>query len=81
MTSELSIPNYDLFTCNIDRKDGRGIALYVSTWLNTSHLTVNNSPLESIWITLKLTGKDKVHIGCFYRSPTSTSPNLLIAII
>ena len=75
MPSELSIPDYALFTCNIDRKHGRGIALYVSTWLKASLLMVNISPPESIWIILNLTGKDKLHIGCFYRSPTSTSAN------
>ena len=71
----MSISHYDLFTCNIARKNDRGIALYGSTWLKASLLTVNNAILERIWITLNLTGKYKLHIGCLYRSPTSTSAN------
>jgi hypothetical protein len=48
----------------------RGIALYIRNELKEEELTIEGNVKESIWIKIKLNGKDRMLIGCMYKSPS-----------
>ncbi|KAK2170409.1 hypothetical protein LSH36_3g26070 [Paralvinella palmiformis] len=76
-TSEPMIPlkGYQSYT-NLDAGSHRGIAIYVSNSIDHLVTAVSlNTYKESIWLNIKLKGKDKLLLGCVYRSPSSTEQN------
>ncbi|KAK2152250.1 hypothetical protein LSH36_334g04020 [Paralvinella palmiformis] len=74
-TSEpmISLKGYHCYT-NLDAGSHRGIAIYVSNSIDhtVSEVSLNTTYEESIWLNIKLNGKDKLLLGCVYRSPSST---------
>lgn len=73
--SELQIEGYDIFT-NIQEAK-RGVLIYTK-----SSLAASPSPMsdlcnfdEHCWCEIKLEGKDRLLIGCIYRSPNSNEEN------
>ena len=40
-----------------------------------TEVSLNTTYQESIWLNIKLNGKDKLLLGCVYRSPSSTEQN------
>lgn len=73
--SEFSLKGYDIHYVNVDKVYGRGVILYTASWLNASPYTTSDSCLESLWVTVRLSGRDRLIIGCIYRSPSSSAEN------
>jgi len=73
--SEFSLKGYDIHYVNVDTVYGRGVILYTASWLNASPYTAVDSGVESLWVTLRLSGRDRLIIGCIYRSPSSSAEN------
>jgi len=75
---EYNLEDYDVHCSNTDSTQGRGIIFYTAPWLKAScyNLHPNDSNvLESLWITVSLRDKDRLLIGCMYRSPNSSVAN------
>lgn len=72
----VKLQGYDIVT-NFDQKCSRGIAIYVKETLmeNCTETIIASNFHESLWLTMKLRGKDKLLIGCVYRSPSSSLEN------
>ncbi|KAK2147853.1 hypothetical protein LSH36_534g01000 [Paralvinella palmiformis] len=77
-TSEpmISLKGYLSYT-NLDAGSHRGIAIYVSNSIDhlVTEISLNTTYEETIWLNIKLKGKDKLLLGCVYRSPSSTGQN------
>ena len=73
--SEISIPNYQLFT-NIDRK--RGVAMYIESHLNPRECTnnINMNFEECAFCEFEGSNNEKFLIGCMYKSPNATKENV-----
>jgi hypothetical protein len=73
--SELQVEGYDLCT-NIDCYK-RGVLIYVSKKLCMNPVDMKKWALfeENVWAEIKLKGRDKLLIGCIYRSPNSDTTN------
>ena len=54
----------------------RGVGIYVRKELMAEEVKVITKFQESIWISIKLNAKDKVIVGCAYKSPGSKQANL-----
>ena len=72
---EFMLKGYDIHYVTVDKVYGRGVILYTASWLNASPYTTSDSCLESLWVTVRLSGKDRLIIGCIYRSPSSSAEN------
>ena len=68
--TEFSLPGYSLFHSNVDTQIGRGVSLNVSNILTATPIVLCDEFCESVWVTIPLTGSDKLLIGCIYCSPT-----------
>ena len=73
--SELNLENYDL--CSNNDCARRGVVIYVAKSLKMNPLDFSQIALfdESVWVEIKLKGKDKLLLGCVYRSPNSPTEN------
>ena len=73
---ELKLDGYDLFT-NIPTGSKRGVLIYTKTTLKASPCKTDMESKfeENCWCEVKLKGKDKILIGCIYRSPNSDLGN------
>ena len=74
---ELQLTDYDLFT-NIDNNtNGRGICLYIHSSLNATSYKFTQAVnfQEVVWASVQLGSKEKLIIGCMYRSPNSDNNN------
>jgi len=74
-SSEFSVEGYDVHHTNITDSNKRGIVLYTAVWLRASPYLPEVAADESVWITIKLSGNDKLLVGCVYRSPSSDMSN------
>ena len=68
--TEFSLPGYSLFHSNVDTQIGRGVSLYISNILTATPIVLCDEFCESVWVTIPLTGSDKLLIGCIYRGQT-----------
>ena len=68
------IPNYDTF---INKNPKRGVALYIDNALGAiEEDTLNNHSFEeSVWCSFSSNDKEKILIGCIYKSPNSSELN------
>ena len=75
MMAEIQLEEYDCFT-NIN-EDGapRGVAIYVKNSLAAVPSSMTTDFKESVWCEIPLKSKDRLVIGCIYRSPNSTQDN------
>ena len=70
------IGEYDSpFHKNITTKTGRGILLYTHKSLQAKEVEMKTNYEEAIFVELKLNQRDKLLIGCFYRSDSGTEEN------
>ena len=74
IATAIQIPGYDLFTNNMKKT---GIAIYVIKDLHANMEEGLEDELveENLWVSVELCGRDKLLIGCIYRSPNSTEEN------
>ena len=66
---------YDLFLT--PESEGRGIAIYIKSALKATQFTTESKAKEFLWCRIKLKDQNEIVFGCIYRSPSSTSENLL----
>ena len=73
--SEISIPNYSLFTNN-NRK--RGVAIFIESKLNPRDCTeeINKKFEECVFCEIEGVNKEKILLGCMYKSPNSNKDNV-----
>ena len=64
-----------MFTTNLDRGHGRGIAVYVDSSLSATPIYQDSDGAEQLWLRVKLARGDYLTFGCVYRSPGSTEEN------
>ena len=57
-------------------KSTSGTAMYINKDLNAEEVKFKGNFEESIWVNIKLNGKDKMLVGCLYKSPSSNTENL-----
>ena len=69
-----ALEGYSLFTSNLNQ--GRGVLLYIKESLATSSVQMRFDFQECIWCNLALNTRDKLMIGCIYRSPHCTADNI-----
>ena len=74
---ELQIKGYDMFYSNLTPKDGRGVLVYAKTELEATPVIFHEEFHESVWIAIPVGsgGKDRMLVGCVYRSPNSSDVN------
>lgn len=72
--SELQLQGYEMFLN--EGNSSRGTAIYLSDKLKGTEVKLETNFKESIWVNVKLTGADKLLIGCIYKSPNSDTNNL-----
>ncbi|KAK2145209.1 hypothetical protein LSH36_694g00026 [Paralvinella palmiformis] len=72
----ISLKGYQSYT-NLEAGSHRGIAIYASNSIDqlVTEVSLNTTYEENIWQNIKLKGKDKLLLGCVYRSPSSTWQN------
>ena len=76
--SELSLEGYDIFPENFPSANTRGILIYVKQELQATEITVNHEFKEVVSISINLVNNDKLFVGCFYRSPSSSETNCVL---
>ena len=57
--------------------EGRGVYIYIKSELNASKVELQNNFKEYVCCQIKLNDHDKLIIGCFYRSPSSTRQDFI----
>ena len=50
--------------------------MYIRRELKAEEVKINTKFQESMWVTFNLNNKDKIIIGCIYKSPNSSQENL-----
>ena len=50
--------------------------MYIRRELQAEEVKINTKFQENMWVTVKLNNKDKIIIGCIYKSPNSSQENL-----
>ena len=73
--AEYNLPDYVTYHKNVDNNIGRGIIIYVHESLVARQILPCTEYQESLWMEVQLTGKDKLLIGCIYRSDSGTQEN------
>ena len=70
--NEYNINGFTLYHCNLDKNNGRGIAVYVlnSVVKSVIQIDIGIDFAEYCLLQIKLRGNDKMLFGCIYRSPT-----------
>jgi len=76
--SEFALDSYDVCYVNLDNVYGRGVLLYTALWINVSPYIPDGPALDSVWITTKLLERDRLIIGCIYRSLSSSAMMIFI---
>ena len=74
--AELQLEGFDLLMGESKMKSTRGTAMYINKDLNAEEVKFEDNFEESIWVNIKLNGKDKMLVGCLYNSPSSNTENL-----
>eukprot|EP00794_Sanderia_malayensis_P019527 gene19527-21456_t len=68
--AEYKMDSYDLI-CNLD-KGKRGVCLYTKSHLKAVPVDITGvEEPEAVWCEVKLEGKNRLLVGCIYRSPNS----------
>ena len=72
-TAVLAVPGYTLFTsfdpdsANLGRSGMRGICVFVRDGVQATQVSIGDPGItEHIWLQIKLSGSDKLLIGCIY---------------
>ena len=71
--SELNINNYKCFANLTSAR--RSVCIYTHISLSATECRMTTDCDESVWCEVRLTGSDKLLVGCVYRSPNSNRDN------
>ena len=73
----IKLEGFDIYSNFEDNEAKRGIAIYISHRISdrVTELKVNTDFRECVWLNLSLRGRDKLLMGCIYRSPSSITEN------
>ena len=71
------IPGYSLHPVNLDSNMGWGIIIYIHSSIDNSLIQTNPDIKfsDACILQIRLCGGDNLLCGCFYRSPSTTSPS------
>ena len=69
--TELKIQGYEIFFS--PPGSNRGCVIYVKSSLNPIPINLKSEYNEMVWCEIALKDKDKLAVGCIYRSPNATS--------
>lgn len=72
---ELQINGYDIVSLNLSNQEGRGILIYVRSYLGAREVKSKTEFQESLWLEILMEKGDKLLLGCIYRSPSSGADN------
>jgi hypothetical protein len=77
-TNADSLPNKlgELKTRIKERDKKYDLIAIMEIYLNVEEVKFEGNFEESIWVNIKLNGKDKMLVGCLYKSPSSNTENL-----
>ena len=70
--AQFQLEGYELFVNNLEKKKGRGIAIFVHKSIEASIYDMKNQTRDSLWLKIQMNNSDTLIVGCVYRSPTST---------
>lgn len=56
--ADLNIPDYEMFSRNLDTEQGRGVAIYVHTSLQATRVDYHPQAAESLWLEIRLSKTD-----------------------
>jgi exonuclease III len=73
--AELQLENYDLFTNFALPSAHRGVALYIRNTMKPHYSSFKPNGAESVWCEINLVDRDKLLLGCVYRSPNINAQN------
>ena len=74
--AELHIEGFNIFFSNGTGNLSRGVVLYIRDGVLAEECHVHSNFKESVWVSIKLQGNDKLLIGCIYKSPNCDVDNL-----
>ena len=72
---DFKLDGYDMHPINVANRTGRGILIYIHESIKVNDIEVLVEYEESCWLEIKLSGSDKLLIGCIYRSDSGTQVN------
>ena len=70
--AQFQLDGYELYVNNLEKRKGRGVAIYVHKSLDASTYDMKNQTDDSLWLKIQMNNSDSLIVGCVYRSPTST---------
>ena len=63
--------NIDSYKCFANLSPGkRGVCIYMHDSMEATECTIMTENEDSVWCEVRLTGNDKLLVGCVYRSPS-----------
>ncbi|VDI43630.1 Hypothetical predicted protein [Mytilus galloprovincialis] len=71
---ELAIEHYEMYSVNVN-DIGRGVNLYIHESIEATQVDFETDYEESVWVHIRLVSRDKLLIGCIYRSPNGQDNN------
>ena len=78
--SEYQLDGFEQFHVNLDKKQSRGILIYVNKEISASQVALVSPFEEVVLIEISLVNSDKLLFGCIYRSPNSCDENNVLLI-
>lgn len=79
--AEYTLEDYETHQINCDNKEGRGIIVYTHKSLECNRLEVDQTKTESIWLSIRTSAKDRLLLGCIYRTDSKDNTNNLCDIL
>ena len=73
--AEFNLEGYDLFPEKFPIQDTRGILVYIKQDLKAVEVNIDQDFKECVLVKLNLRNRDKLLVGCIYKSPSSSDEN------
>ena len=73
--SEIGIDGFSVYPHNLNSREGRGMVTYISTKLNYTEISLENSFSEYQYFEIMMRHNLKFHLVIIYRSPSSAEVN------
>ena len=73
--NEYNLDGFDMFYSDSDSNGKRGVIIYAKKYLHAQPLSMKTSFNESVWVSITTETKDRLVLGCVYRSPNSSNEN------
>ena len=73
--AEFNLDGYDLFPEKYPIQDTRGILVYIKQDLKAVEVNIDHDFKECVLVKVNLRNRDKLLVGCIYKSPSSSDEN------